>query len=206
MTRLLLLLTIFFSTVSFAQSPNGIETKVKRFQDSLKQKNIDTFFNYSLACSGGIYSPADTCNFIGDCYLLWKQNGNTFLQKFDGCKVYKPLLLDTINPLTFYIPHRKNIDGEIIYHPTYIQSKHGDTVITIEQTIDHTCFYEMTFLINKRKVFKNVSEYDLAFKNFDNGRKNMYYNYNQQTQLKRLIEQITQLIKQLDTGNKFEAQ
>ena len=206
MTRLLPFLTIFFSTVSFGQSLNDIDIEVKKFQDSLKQKGIDTLFKYSLACSGLILYPTDTCNFYESSYLLWKQNGNTFLQKFDGCKLYKPLLLDTINPLTFYILNRKKIDGEIIYHPAYIESKHGDTVITIEQTIDHTCFYEMTFLINKRKVFKYVSEYDLTFKNFENGRKNMYYNYNQQTQLKRLIEQITQLLKQLGTDDKFKVQ
>ena len=151
MTRLLLLLTIFISTVSFGQNSTAVETRVKRFQDSLKQIGIDTFFNYSLACSGAIY-PADTCNFFDKCYLLWKQNGNTFLQKYDGCKFYKPIVLDIINPLAFYIAHRKKIDGEIIYRPTYVQSKHGDTVTTIEESIDHTCFYEMTFFIKKRKI------------------------------------------------------
>jgi hypothetical protein len=205
MIRLLLLLTIFLSTASFGQNLNDIETRAKRFQDSIKQNNIDTFFSYSLTCSGGIY-PADTCNYFDNCYLFWKQNGKTFLQKFDGCKFYKPLTLDTINPLIFYISHRKKIDGEIIYRPTYIQSKRGNTVTTIEQTIDHTCFYELTFIIKKRKVFKIVSDYDLTFKKFDNGRKNIYYNYNQQTQLKKLIGQITQLVKQLDTDKKFEVQ
>jgi hypothetical protein len=205
MTRLLLSLAIFISTVSFGQSSNDIETRVTRFQDSLKQHKIDTFFRYSLVCLGGMY-PADTCNFFDNCYLLWKQNGNTFLQKFDGCKLYKSLVLDTLNPLTFYIAQHKKINAEKIYHPTYIQSKHGDTVTTIEQTIDHTCFYEMSFLVENRKVFKKVSEYDLTFKKFDNGRKNMYYNYNQQTQLKKLIEQITYLIKELDTNKKFEAE
>jgi len=205
MTRLLFTLQIFISTVSFGQNLNNIETRVKTFQDSLKQQSIDTFINYRLICSGGMY-PADTCNFIENCYILWKQSSNTFLQKFDGCDIYKPLPLDTINPLKFYITFRKKIDGEIIYHPAYIQSKHGDTVTTIEQTIDHTCFYEMTFLIGNRKKFKRVSDYDLTFKKFDNGRKNMYYNYNQQTQLKKLTDQITQLIKQLDTDKKFEVQ
>jgi hypothetical protein len=80
MARLLLLLTVFISTVSFGQNSDAIETRVKRFQDSLKQNGIDTFFKYSIACSGGIY-PADTCNFFHDCYLLWKQNGNTFFAK-----------------------------------------------------------------------------------------------------------------------------
>lgn len=34
----------------------------------------------------------------------------------------------------------------------------------------------------------------------------MYYNYNQQTQLKKLIDLITQFIKQMDTDKKFEVQ
>jgi len=205
MTRLLLCLLIFVSTFSFGQNLNELETRVTKFQDSLWQNNVDTFFKYSLVCLGGMY-PADTCNFFDNRYLLWKQNGSTFLQKFDGCKLYKSFVLDTINPLTFYITHRKKIDGEIIYRPTYIQSKHGDTVTTIEQTIDHTCFYEMTFLIQKRKVLKSVSDYDLTFKKLDNGRKNIYYDYNQQTHLKKLIEQTTYLLKRFDTDKNFEVQ
>ena len=49
-----------------------------------------------------------------------------------------------------------------------------------------------------------MSEYDLTFKRFDNGRRNIYYNYNQQTQLKKFIDLITQFIKQIQTkGLKF---
>lgn len=205
MTRLLLCFVIFISTISYGQNLNEIEIKVTKFKDSLKQNNVDTFFKYSLVCLGGMH-PVDTCNYFDNRYILWKQNGNTFLQKFDECKLYKPLILDTINPLTFYISHRKKIDGEIIYRPTYIQSKHGDTVTTIEHTIDHTCFHEMTFLIQKRSVFKRVSDYDLTFKKFDNGRKNMYYNYNQHTQLKKLIDLLTQFTKQIDTDKQIEIQ
>lgn len=69
------------------------------------------------------------------------------------------------NPLTFYIAQKKKIDHEIIYPPTYVQSKHGDTGTSIEQSIDHTCYYEMTFITKTKKVTKNVSDYDLTFKN-----------------------------------------
>lgn len=205
MKQLLFTLTLFFSIVSFGQNTNSVEKRLKTFQDSLKQNNIDTFLNYSMVCLGGVYPP-DTCNFFDNSYLFWKQNGITFLQKFDGCKFYKSVVLDTINPLTFYIAQHKKIDGEKIYHPTYVQSKHGNTVTTIEETIDHTCFYEMTCFIKKKKIFKSVSEYDLTLKKFDNGRKNIYYNYNQQTQLKILIDQTIDLIKQLDKGKKFAVQ
>ncbi len=90
--------------------------------------------------------------------------------------------------------------------PTYVESKKGDILTEISSTIDHTCFYEMNFCYNGKKVFKTVSDFDLTFIKFDNGRKNMYYNYNQQAKLKKLIDLMVNLIKQLETGNKFETQ
>ena len=119
---------------------------------------------------------------------------------------YKTKLVDTINPLTFYIAQKKKIDHEIIYPPTYIQSQHGDTGTLISQSIDHTCYYEMTFIIRGKKIIKNVSDYNLTFKTFDNGRKNMYYNYNKHTQLKKLIDFLTQFAKQIDTDKQIEVQ
>jgi hypothetical protein len=108
--------------------------------------------------------------------------------------------------LTFYIVQKKKIDQEIIYPPTYVQSQHGDTGTLIEQSIDHTCYYEMTFITNTKKVIKKVSEYDLTFKKFDNGRRNMYYHYNQQTQLKKFIELITQFLDNIDIHKKLQVQ
>ena len=115
-------------------------------------------------------------------------------------------MLDTANPLTFYIAQKKRIDHEIIYPPTYVQSQHGGTGTFIEQSIDHTCYYEMTFIANTKKIIKTVSEYDLTFKKFDNGRINMYYHYNQQTQLKKFIDLITQFLNHIDTDKKFQVQ
>ena len=203
MTRLLFTLLIFFSIISFGQNATDIKKRAQNFHDSLTKNNIDTVLNYTLKCVG-YFTIIDTCNYFDAHYIFWKQRSKTYLQKIDDCNAYKAILLDTANPLTFYIAQKKRIDQEIIYPPAYVEYQHGDSGILIQQSIDHTCYYEMTFLINTKKKFKSVSDYDLRFKSFDNGRKNMYYNYNQQTQLKRLIEKIEQLIKQLDTNKKFE--
>ena len=205
MPRLLLLLSIFFSTALFGQKINDVERRANIFCDSLIQNNSDTTLTYTLTCVGGVYR-ADTCDFYHDYYLFWKQNGNTFFQKFDGCNSYKTKLLDTTNPLTFYIAQKKKIDHEIIYAPTYVQSQHGGTGTLISQSIDHTCYYQMTFIIREKKIIKSVSDYNLTFKTFDNGRKNMYYNYNQHTQLKKLVDLLTQFTKQIDTDNQIDVQ
>lgn len=202
MTRLLLLLPIFFSTSLFGQNINDVEKHANIFCDSLVQNGIDTILNYTLTCVGSVY-PGDTCDFFHDHYLFWRQNGNTLFTKFDGCNFYKTILLDTTNPLAFYINQKKKIDHEKIYPPTYVQSKHGDTETLIGQSIDHTCYYEMTFITKAKKIIKRVSDYDLTFKTFDNGRRNMYYNYNQQTQLKKIIDLLKQFQKQIDTDKKI---
>jgi hypothetical protein len=204
MTRLLLTFLIYFSTTSFGQSATDISKRAQNFQDSLAKNKVDTLLDYTFKCVG--YYHIDTCNFFDAHYIFWKQNDKTYLQKIDDCNTYKTILLDTTNPLTFYIAQKKKVDQEIIYPPTYVQSQHGDTGTLIQQSIDHTCYYEMTFLINTKKKFKRVSDYDLRYKSFDNGRKNMYYTYNQKTQLKELIEKIDQLIKQLDTNKNFQVQ
>ncbi len=64
----------------------------------------------------------------------------------------------------------------------------------------------MTFLVKGKKIFKRASDYDLTFTKFDNGKRNVYYKYNQQTKLKLLIDKITELLKEIDTGKRFEVQ
>ncbi|KAA9035542.1 hypothetical protein FW778_21535 [Ginsengibacter hankyongi] len=194
MPKLAFLLLVFYSKIISAQTNKESEQALKQMIDSLNHNEaVDTFLNYSLTCIGGM--RLDTCNYYDAEYLFWIEGEKTFLKKFDGCGFYKSLPLDSIDPLTFYLTHKNQIDKEQIKPPTYIQSKKGNVVTEISSTIDHTCYYEMTFIINGDKVFKRVSDYDLNFIRFDNGKKNIYYNYNRQTKLKSLIDKIDELLK-----------
>lgn len=202
MTRLLLSLLVFCSTKSFGQNATDVKKKAQSFQDSLTNKNIDTLFEYNLECVR--YSNIDICNLFAAHYIFWKQNDKTYLQRIDECNTYKAILLGTANPLTFYLTQKKKIDQEIVYSPAFVELQHDGHGILIQQFIDHTCYHEMTFSINTKKTVKSVSDYDLNFKTFGNGRKNMYYDHNHQTELKKIIEQITGLLKALDGDKKFE--
>src|SRR5688572_17657507 len=92
-----------------------------RVDKYVAQNSIDTFLVYSFPCSGGI--PFDSCQYDEPHYLIWQQKGEFFLKRFDYCKTYRTLSLDTSNPLTFYLVNKQRIDKEQIRQPTYYEVK-----------------------------------------------------------------------------------
>jgi len=189
------MLTLGFSVSSTGQT---IDTRVQKEIDILRLSEIDTLLICSIPCVGcEPIVTLDTCPYDEPpCYLFWKKSTNYYLQKIDFCKNYKPVLLDTLNALSFYLSHSSKIDQEEIKPPTYLKSKNEEII----SSVDHTWFYEITFILKDKKVFKKISHYDLTFTTFDNGRKSMYDFYNQHTKLKKLVE----LIDQIFTDHKFE--
>jgi len=201
MQRLLYLALVISLTTS--ASGQGIDDKLQTEISRLKSFNIDTFLIYSFYCTGGAVR-LDTCTYDEPQYLFWLKEKRYFVKKFDNCQTYKALMLDSINPLSFYLLSKIQIDKEEIKMPYYLQSKSSKNEIVMTSSISHDCFYKMDFQLKTESIHKNVSDFNLTFKKFDDGKKNKYYIYNKSTKLKKLIDQLTQLIKQFDTGGKFE--
>src|SRR6478752_4517589 len=112
MTKLSLLTLFLIGTL-----PGMTQIVGDRVEKYVAQKSIDTFLVYSFPCSGGI--SFDSCQYDEPHYLIWLQNGNFFLKRFDYCIIYQTLSLDTSNPLTFYLNNKLIIDNEQIRQPTY---------------------------------------------------------------------------------------
>lgn len=179
--------------IAFGQS---IEKRIYNRIDSLRFTGVDTFMTYSLSCYGA-WIPIDTCTGASQ-YLFWIQGSKTFIEKFECNKNSKAGLSDTINPVSFYLSNKKQIDKEEIKSPTYIQSRKRKRVVEVSSTVSHQCFYKMTFILNGSKVFKMIGDYDLGFEKFDNGIKNMYYEYNQKSKLKALVDTVIQAVEEID--------
>ena len=178
----------------FTQVVDGRVTKY------VAQNSIDTFLVYSFRCSGGML-PLDSCQYDEPHYLIWQQNGGYFLKRFDYCNPSQTVSLDTSNPLTFYLHNKRRIDKEQIRQPTYYEvRKNKMTIDTLEVTsiVSHSCYHKFQLPLTKKPKYKYADTYDLDFKVFDNGKKNIYYNYNQRTKFKALIDLTTSLIYQLD--------
>lgn len=189
----LLIFSLIFSSICFGQNTFSIERQLTDFKLSLQQQDVDTFLVYFRPCPGG--ARPDTCNHFDVHYLFWRQDGATYFRRFDGCGTYQTIVLDTLNPLEYYLKYKKQIDVETIKIPTYIQSRRGNTQTAVSLTVDHCCFDELTFYLKGKRTFKSSSDFDLNFEKFDNGKVNMYYKYNQNTKLKGLVDQLKEFSK-----------
>ena len=195
MTRLfLLVLTLLFTSSTKGQV---VETKVINKMETLAKANVDTFLVYSYSCNGGLI-PLDSCLYEEEQILFWQQDGQTFLQKFDYCKNFKVLKLDTLNPLTFYLKHKRTIGREDIKPPTYFEvkkSKIGFDTIMNSLTVSHSCFHQFTLNLRGKVKEKSVNTFNLNFVKFDNGKMNIYRRYNQRTKLNALTKMTANFIK-----------
>jgi hypothetical protein len=201
MKQLLIIATLLFG-LTFITKSQIVENRVGKY---LQVKAIDTFLVYSYPCSGqGVWF--DSCKYEEPQYLIWTQDGNYYLRKFDYCNSFSVIQIDSINPLTFYLKNKKVIDREKIKQPTYYEYKKNKTKIdtlVVTSMVDHSCSHKFTLPLTRNSKYKYANTYDLDFKLFDNGRKNIYFNYNQKTKFKLLIDLTTQLIKQMETENRF---
>lgn len=205
MKILLSLCTLLFAVSIKAQV---IDEKVQNEISVLRQAHVDTFLIYSLSCNGG-FIPLDTCANEHTQYLFWTKNLNTYFKRFDYCKDYKPIQLDTLNPLNFYFTNQLLIAKEVIKQPTYYEvkkTKKGIDTIVNTITVDHSCYHKFDFVLNKDTISKVIDNFYLDYVKFDNGKKNIYYIYNQRTKQKKLIDIVLKLLDSLKRDNKFETE
>jgi hypothetical protein len=200
------MLKSLFLTLSFwfVLSVNG-QVIDKKIDDFLKQIKADTVMTYSYSCYRSFY--LDSCSYEATRYLLWKQNGSYFIKRFDYCHDFKPIILEAENPFSFYLINKITIDKEKIKEPTYYEikkSKNKIDTLLVTSTIDHSCNHHLMTQINKISKTKYVDIYDLEFQKFDNGKKNIYFNHNQNTKLKNLLDRLTTFIEDLINDSKFK--
>ena len=151
MTRLLILTLL--SILTFTTQAQIVEDRVDKY---VSEKAIDTFLIYSFPCSSG-GSWFDSCKSDGPHYLIWKQKGNYFLKRFDYCNNFKIIILDTANPLTFYLANRKVIDKEQIKQPTYYEiKKKNKQPLVVTSTVSHSCYHKFALPFKKNSLSTQI--------------------------------------------------
>ncbi len=159
-----------------------------------------------IPCIGSIY-PIDSCKRKDTHYLFWIKNNKYFIKKFENCSVFLSVQVDSPNPLKFFILYKDAIEQEELKPPTYYEykkkNKKTDTLM-ISSGIDHSCHHKFIFHVNGQSVEKWYDTYDLNFIKFDNGQKNIYYDFNQQTKSNTLIKQMNELLDLYNSSKKFE--
>jgi hypothetical protein len=201
MTRIFFLIQL--SWLSYFAIGQNVEQKIQKF---VNNQRIDSFITYSYPCIGGAYL-FDTCRTYDTHYLFWVKDSKYYVQQFKPCKTSKTISIDSINPLLFYINNKQTIDTEKIRPPTYYDyKKKKNRIDTIEviTTISHSCHHTFSFNLKSKSIIKSVDIFNLDFINFDTGQKNIYYDYNQKSKLKNLIDDITKVTDKVDKELQIE--
>ena len=202
MIRLLLVISMLM--IFPTSKGQSVVEKVNEAIDRLQAKQVDTFLVYTRFCVGCSYR--DTCETKPSKYLFWRQSGQTFLRKFSYCKAYHEIWVERDDPLIFFYSNQHIIDTEEIKPPTYYeivkQRGKSDTLI-MSQYVDHSVFQDFLFIANEKKREITVDMFNLEKEILDNKR-NIYYEYNNSTKTKELIDLAQKHCQQFDEHNKLE--
>jgi len=194
--RRLLFILIFFPLSTIGQT---ISLDIEKIGDSLRTVGIDTFIVYKNYFPGSHnFITVDRnatedemrkafCEKADAVYVLYKQRGQTFIQKRNECYILKTVHFDTCEAFTFFLAHFDKIVNEKILTNSHVDKK-GDTLQTF---IDHSDMTDMYFSHGTTKKTITVDWFNLHPTNdiMDDakGKKNMNYNHNIKTKTKELI-------------------
>jgi hypothetical protein len=196
----LLFITSLFLTGNYLQGQR-LETRVKNYIDT---QETDSFFIYSEYCNG-LIPPFDSCLYEEAQYVFIHKNQQTHLVKIDGCTVFTPIKLSENNPFLFYLKNVDTINKEVIEPPSYIRkgrkTKGTSEVVIMSASVSHSCFHIFKSTTYKTNI--SIDDFDLNFKVFEDGYKNMHYEQNRGTKTYQLINLTTNLIKKLEQDGKF---
>ena len=201
LSLLIVALLTFISNVK-AQMPlmKSVTDKV----NALKQSGVDTIITYHPYCIGCILtgiSDSSKCFHNFRQYIIWKKDGEGYIQLFDECYTY--LFQKPTNALINLLS--KNV-GEMVQEiilPVEFEKLHNGKLERFTSWIDHSDHLDLIFYIDGEIINKPVDGYHLDTRWEDDYLRspadanttppagkavNLNYDKNQHTYLKKLID------------------
>lgn len=195
----LLLLTLIFSSTKAQNSSERLDTLVNEFVQQLADKKIDTVCVYQKYCVGYITSwknDEDRCNSGGlfvSTYIVWLDKGQTFMTKKDNCFDYSTIQFKNKTFWDFYFTNKDTLTKEEIKIPQYTEIVKGKEQ-TYYSNIDHSCHQEIKVFMKTLQIDKDLDEYNFEKEIGSAKHKNINYDNNINSFLKKLQIKIEQTI------------
>ena len=197
------LLSFFILLTNFVsgQKTHEVNLLANKFIITLKAKNIDTVCIYQSYCIGCIYNfkDKDRCNFKGlvylPTYILWLDNGKTFMTKKDNCFDYSTIEIQKDGFWNFYFINQETIKKETIKEPQFKVIENGQEKIH-SSFIDHSHHQNIKIIIQQNiTIDKDLDEYFFEKEIGIEKNENINYDYNVNSNLNKLADLISITIK-----------
>ncbi|MEP7165480.1 MAG: hypothetical protein ABI741_12345 [Ferruginibacter sp.] len=187
----IILFQLIFNSASCQLSQPQLDSVVRKYAKDLTKKGIDTICIYQQYCIGCFLSsqtdePMCSQNILFfPSYIFWIDKGNTYITKKDACFDYSAPKIVNDSFWRFYLGNSDKIKKEELKKPQYKQKVNGkDQIQTMD--IDRAVFYRIYFRMGKDTMLKNLNNFYFTEKLGPDEDKNLNYDFNIQTQLKKL--------------------
>jgi hypothetical protein len=162
-----------------------VATKIAEF----KNKGISKYISYYMECFGGArpYYP-DSCVAYNKKYLVWKENGKSYRQRFDECRDYdRELISDKMYNIVDV--NYDQLKKDSIKYPQHYDSINGKKEL-LTSTVDHSCITNIKIYWGNKMLEKWIDGYVTDTKYiegpYDSKFLNINYKSNKRTYLYKL--------------------
>jgi hypothetical protein len=201
--KLLVILLLFISKVSYSQdtSYQYLDILVSDLVKELQLNNTDTiciYKNYCVGCVHIVENENDRCGYSSiymPTYILWLDQGKTFLTKKDNCFDYSIIEIDSISLWKTFFTYKNQIKKEKVKLFEYIvyENKRKKTYFIMRDHSDHQDF---KMIVNGDTTALNFDEFDLE-KECD-GCININFLHNHQLKGKKIIDELEKLVEKIE--------
>ena len=166
--------------------------------DEFRTKKID-FIVYKKYSIGSIRLNRIDSNTCLNCnpdyplYLIWNENGKTWIQKFDSCGLFFPVELKNSKIVNFI-----NENFEII---TSEKIKYYRTDKNTYSMVDHSTFKQFLIVKSDIEIYNHFDVYNLSN---DSDDANINYQYNNNLKIIKLDKIVEEEIQELNSQNLFK--
>ena len=198
MKKLILIIFVFVSTITFAQNDKAyVEFLVSDFTSELKTNAVNDYFYMYKYCEGHIemFTVKDgrMCTSKGtyyEVYVFWNEGDTGMLKKIDNCGVFESVSLDDASFIDFAKSNSKQLKkGEVKKY----EVENPENVPT-QRTEIHSCKRKFQFNMDNSSFGQAYNLYDLTN---DSKYKNLNYTYNNDLKIVDLEKRATELISKV---------
>ena len=194
-----LLFAFSFNSAEAQNTSERLDTLVQEFVHQLIDKKIDTICVYQKYCVGYDMTwnnEKDRCNYgslFVSTYIIWLDNGKTFMTKKDNCFDYSTIEFRNKTFWDFYFSNKDTLAKEILKMPQFIEVVEGKKQI-YSPRIEHSCYKEIKVFLKELQIDKEIDEYYFEKEIGLAKSKNINYEYNTNSYLKRFQTKIEETI------------
>jgi len=197
-TFITILLLFLLRTLCYAQTDSVWSTtdkEVKNKIQELRSKKIDTSVCYSVR--EGFIIPIvvadDSCRARDIKYLCWTDNHQSYIQRFDECKKFDPVMITPSFSKLLTQNYSKIVKGKIKV-PEYIAIVKGKKVLVAMDESDGS-YTILEIHVGAKTIHKEIDDFDVQTKYVTGKHLNRNYVANQISSLNRLRVLIEKEIK-----------